>query len=679
MSDITDGPIPPRPKSRRGRKKRKKRRGTPRPNLTAINARRRQEAAERRGEPAQGVRTDGGSFLDAFNTVFKDWFAGDSWGIWRIVAKSIFAEPLTDGELQIFTKHTGRTLAQSTPAREVWLACGRRAGKDYFVAALVVWLACYRRYPLKLGDLGRVMLLAVDSDQADVLMSYVSELVDSIPRCAALVKKRSVKYGSRRIEFSTGIEILIKVADRRRVRGRTLVACVADEIAHWFSDEHHVNPDKEVLKAIRPSMLGMPGALLLCISSPHRRAGELWETDQRVWGKNGDPVLFWRAATWEMRPDTPGHRAQYPTFQDELEAEKTRDLSEFNSEYGAQYRLDLEDYLTLEQIQAVTVDRDAIEWTDGMKAFAFLDGAGGEGQDSQALAIAIALPGGRAALAKVLEWRPPFDHASTIPVIAATCRDYRVHRVTGDNFGGGMAKSALAPHRLSYEMTPLTSTKIYQAFAAAVTGKRVELLGAGRTAQRGLQQLVQLERRLGGEKIVHPNFGHDDVAVVIAGACLLALDAAKSFPPLVSSYTQNTAGQRWIDGQLETQGKTGMSAGYHGPDAAAVHPHECAVDMRSEWDAKLGSRKADRMRKAWTAQPAPQPTSPVNSPVSPSTGSATIMSICQACSHQQTGSNLTMLEAAEAAHLDESARCNVWFQERGLADTFKRSSIPKRP
>jgi len=147
----------------------------------------------------------------------------------------------------------------------------------------------------------------------------------------------------------------------------------------------------------------------------------------------------------------------------------------------------------------------------------------------------------------------------------------------------------------------------------------------------------------------------------------------------VSSYTQNTAGQRWIDGQRETQGRTGMSAGYHGPDAAAVHPHERAVDMRSEWDAKLGSRKADRMRKAWTAQPAPQPTSPVKSPVSPSTGSATIMSICQACSHQQTGSNLTTLEAAEAAHLDESARCNVWFQERGLADTFKRSSIPRRP
>jgi len=242
-----------------------------------------------------------------------------------------------------------------------------------------------------------------------------------------------------------------------------------------------------------------------------------------------------------------------------------------------------------------------------------------------------------------------------------------------------MAKSALAPHGISYEVTPLTSTKIYQAFAAAVTGKRVELLGAGLTAQRGLQQLVQLERRLGGEKIAHPNFGHDDVAVVIAGACLLALDAAKSFPGLVWSYTQNAAGELLADGKPVTQGKAGMSAGYSGPNADQVHPHERAVDMRSEWDAKLGSRKADKMRKAWTPQPAPQPTSPVNSPVSPSTGSATIMSICQACSHQQTGSNLTTLEAAEAAHLDDSARCNVWFQERGLADTFKRSSIPRRP
>jgi len=148
--------------------------------------------------------------------------------------------------------------------------------------------------------------------------------IETAPRPQDRVIKRSVKFGMRRTEFSTGVEILIKVADKRRVRGRTVVAVVADEVAHWFSEEHHSNPDVEVLNAIRPGMLGVPGALLIGISSPYRRAGELFETDQRVWAKNGSPILFIRAATWVMRPDTPDHHARYPTFTAELEAERER-------------------------------------------------------------------------------------------------------------------------------------------------------------------------------------------------------------------------------------------------------------------------------------------------------------------------------------------------------------------
>src|SRR6266478_5131307 len=62
---------------------------------------------------------------------------------------------------------------------------------------------------------------------------------------------------------------------------------------------------------------------------------------------------------------------------------------------------------------------------------------------------------------------------------------------------------------------------------------------------------------------------------------------------------QDTSGNLWIDGKRVTDGRSGMSKGYAGPDAGLVHPHERAVDMRSEWDTKLGPRKAERMREAW--------------------------------------------------------------------------------
>jgi hypothetical protein len=323
------------------------------------------------------------------------------------------------------------------------VACGRRAGKDYFTAALVVFLACLRPYTFNRGELGRVMLLAVDSDQADVLYQYVTELVDSCPAIKRQVLSRRVKFGMRRVTFKNQVEILIKPADKRRVRGRTLIACVCDEIAHWFSEEHHVNPDSEVLAAVKPGMLGVPGAMLICISSPYRRQGTLYETDKREFGKNGSPVLFWRAGTWDMRPDTPGHRARYPTFMAELQAECERDRSFFYSEFGGEYRVDLEDYLTREQLDAVTVDRHEIPYQDGTPCYAFIDTSGGEGQDSQAFCIAIRRPGGTAAIAKLIEWRPPFDSHASAKEVAEVCHAYRIHKVRGDKFGGEYSDKAI--------------------------------------------------------------------------------------------------------------------------------------------------------------------------------------------------------------------------------------------
>ena len=57
-----------------------------------------------------------------------------------------------------------------------------------------------------------------------------------------------------------------------------MVACLADEIAFWTTDEGGANPDHEVLNAVRPAMATVPGSMLLCASSPYARRGALWES-----------------------------------------------------------------------------------------------------------------------------------------------------------------------------------------------------------------------------------------------------------------------------------------------------------------------------------------------------------------------------------------------------------------
>src|SRR5262249_42492093 len=211
-------------------------------------------------------------------------------------------------EREFYKEHTGREINPTNTAREVWLEIGRRGGKNWFTAALVVWLACVRKVSFQKGELGRVMLLAAGMDPADVAFQYIESLIASRPEWASMVVKRTAKYNQRRLELTNRVEILIKPADKRRIRGRTLLAAICDEIAHWWNDETHANPDTEVLKALRPAMLGVPGAMLLCISSPYRRKGAMFEARKRWWGKDrvqiGEEmrpsrVLFWNAATWD--------------------------------------------------------------------------------------------------------------------------------------------------------------------------------------------------------------------------------------------------------------------------------------------------------------------------------------------------------------------------------------------
>lgn len=76
--------------------------------------------------------------------VFGDVFGGPSWATWRIVAKVLSGVPLTAGEMAVYTTITGRTKVPTTIS-ELWLLCGRRAGKSMFVALVAVFLAGFKQ------------------------------------------------------------------------------------------------------------------------------------------------------------------------------------------------------------------------------------------------------------------------------------------------------------------------------------------------------------------------------------------------------------------------------------------------------------------------------------------------------------------------------------------------------
>ena len=103
------------------------------------------------------------------------------------------------------------------------------------------------------------------------------------------------------IELSNRTCIEIHTCSFRSVRGYTIAAAICDEIAFWRSEES-ANPDTEVIAALRPALASIPKSLLLCISSPYAPRGALWGAFKGHYGKDGDPVLVWKAPTVAMNP-----------------------------------------------------------------------------------------------------------------------------------------------------------------------------------------------------------------------------------------------------------------------------------------------------------------------------------------------------------------------------------------
>jgi hypothetical protein len=349
-------------------------------------------------------------------------------------------------------------------------------------------------------------------------MRYVEALLDAVPMLSRLIVNRT----SESVELSTRIVIEIHTASFRAIRGYTVVAAICDEIGFW-RDETSANPDAEILAALRPGMSTVPGALLLAISSPYARRGALWEAYRQHYGVNGDAVLVWQAPTRAMNP---GVDAQ--TIRDAY----ARDAHAASAEYGAEFRRDVEAYVTHEAVDAVTAPGrvELPPLPDVCWHVAFVDPSGGA-HDSMTLAVAH-VEGDVAVLDLVAEQMPPFSPEAVVEAFAELLARYDVRALIGDRYGGAWPAERFRARGIEYVVSPLAKSDLYRDLLPAINSGQVRLLDHARL--RG--QLLALERRTGRsgrDAIDHPPGAHDDVANAAAGALVLAKRAVAVEPVAV--------------------------------------------------------------------------------------------------------------------------------------------------
>jgi hypothetical protein len=240
------------------------------------------------------------NILDALDDsqVFGAFFRGPTWTAWRAFLAALFALPLSAEQLELYRKHTGRSTSPAQPLTEAWLVIGRRGGKSFILAVVAIFLACFKdwRPLLGPGEVATVMVIAADRRQARVIMRYCLGLLKAVPMLRQLLESETRES----VSLRNRIVIEVHTASFRSTRGYSIVCACLDESAYLPTSEDSSAPDVEILNAVRPGMATIPGAMLLCASSPHARKGALWSAYAKHYGKDGDPVLVWQATTREQ-------------------------------------------------------------------------------------------------------------------------------------------------------------------------------------------------------------------------------------------------------------------------------------------------------------------------------------------------------------------------------------------
>lgn len=430
-------------------------------------------------------------------------------------------------EISLYQDCTGREKPPETESKELWAIIGRRGGKSFVASVIAVFLALFYKYEefLGPGEIGTIQVVAADRAQAQVILNYIRGILRSNPIFSQYVLSDLRES----IELTNRISVVVESCSYRSIRGRTVVCAIFDEISYWRVEG--ANPDKEILTAIRPSMATIPNSKLIVISSPYSQWGVLYETFKTYFGNDHPEILVWKAKTRVMNPTISQSLIDRETVKDPLAA---------RSEWEAEFREDLELFLSREAIEACCTLSGALAPRSQFSYRTFCDPSGGK-HDSFSLAI------GHNEASKFIcdllkSWQPPFNPESVVKEIAEILRLYRTDKIVSDRYAAAWVESAFEKQGIRFEPCEKPKSDLYLNFEGYINTQTVELPNNPKL----INELCGLERRrgkAGRDSVDHPPRGSDDLANACAGLVYEEMKTENKLIPIVRAgvdyYAEN--------------------------------------------------------------------------------------------------------------------------------------------
>lgn len=458
--------------------------------------------------------------------LFGTLLTGDSWLPWRVLLMAMLGEDLSYDERQIFAQLTQRGHEPLRTVEEFWGVVGRRGGKTRAMSVLAAYLAslCDWSDSLVRGERGRLIYTAYNQKQSSIAFDYTKAIFTDFELFRNMVQRTP---SADSISLNNDIDLEIRTASWRGLRGITCVAAIFDELAFFQTEDSSANVDREILAAVRPALATTRGPLI-AISSPHGKSGEVWNAVARDFGSKGDPgILVARGSSRTFNPTLP---------QAVVDRALERDAASARAEYLAEFRDDIANFVDLETINKCVYQ--PVEFFPPCKQhlpyFAFVDPSGGR-SDSMVLAIGHDEPErNRVVLAKVVEVMPPFEPEKVVRHFVGILENYGLKAVTGDAYAGAWVSDAFQKHDVVYHRSRMSKTEIYLNFLPLLNSKQVLMPNVPKLAN----QLAGLQRKVtanGRESVDHAASGRDDVANAAAG--VLTLIARRRYSGTITKTT----------------------------------------------------------------------------------------------------------------------------------------------
>src|SRR5579872_3648884 len=147
----------------------------------------------------------------------------------RTCLKSIYGLPLTDDELTLYLRATGRSSYEGQEQSEGTIICGRRGGKTGYIAAPIALFESFRSHGIPKGEHAYVVFIAPVKRQAHIAFTFVKNYLRRSP----LLRAHVVKIRKDEIELKNGATIACWPCSHIAVRGATVLCAICDELAFW--------------------------------------------------------------------------------------------------------------------------------------------------------------------------------------------------------------------------------------------------------------------------------------------------------------------------------------------------------------------------------------------------------------------------------------------------------------